>query len=155
MKALRPYQRKDAALQLTYSDTITTPGGQLIASFQYGKIARRDFWKAESVAMNGEGKGRKDALAKLWAAIFPAYPLPVTTSERDAQLEQFSRYYKAKVFPFLRLCGKAHALQRHAIPLYDSTHRRIAAAKARAQYFLYYHLAKRFGGRATDVSEEE
>lgn len=151
----RPYQREDAALKLAYSDTISTPGGQLALFFRYGQVAHRDFWRAEAEAMNGEGDARKTALARLWNVLMPSYPLPTDPVERGAQLEQFAHYYKAKVAPFLRLCGKAHALQKYTIPLHVSTHNMLKAAKARAQYFLYYHIAEKAGGRAAHVFEEE
>lgn len=155
MKQLRPYQQENAALALAYSDTVTTPGGQLVLFFRYGQIANKDFWRAEVVAMGGEGETRKAALARLWAALMPAYPLPHDPAERDAQLEQFARYYKAKVAPFLRLCGKAYTLQRYTIPLCAVTRKRAKAAKARAQYFLCYHLARKFGGRTAHVFGKE
>lgn len=102
------------AKNLRFSDTITTPAGQMEIDFRFGDIAA-SFWPVrkalDEARENGDDEQRHDALARLWEMLLPLYPL-CNEQQRDADvLEWFERYVAAKIVPFMLAACSAYVYE--------------------------------------------
>lgn len=129
------------AKELRFSDTITTPSGQIEINFRFGDIAP-SFWKLKKRLDNRDAADRQDALSALWRLIIPLYPLCELEDHAEEMLESFARYIDAKIMPFMKAVSTALAIE------YCATVHSGLAEKIRnyVRYRFYCWKAKRIGG---------
>ena len=129
------------AKKLRFSDTITTPSGQIEINFRFGDIAP-SFWKLKKRLDNGDVADRQDALSALWRLIIPLYPLCEFEGHAEEMLESFARYIDAKIMPFMRAASTALAIE-YCAAVHSGL---VEKFRNYVRYRFYCWKAKRIGG---------